>query len=101
MPWDSIPGTETGARPRVSLEQALRDEYPDAVAVDASLAKGRAYLAVRCEDGQVRPIYLILDREGFSTTRGEDPIMAKELPLDESPSRWPMKVAQALTTWSW
>lgn len=99
MPWDSIPGTETGARPRISLEAALRRQYPTAVAIDASLAKGRAYLAIRDKDGRVRPWYMILDREGFPGEPGEDPIMAKDLPIEESPYRWPKKVASALTTW--
>lgn len=99
MPWDSIPGTETGARPRISLEAALRRQYPTAVAIDASLAKGRAYLAIRDKDGRVRPWYMILDREGFPGEPGDDPIMAKDLPIEESPYRWPKKVASALTTW--
>jgi len=99
MPWDGISGTESGARRRISLEQALKQEYPDAVAIDASLAKGRAYLAVRGADGQVRPRYMMLDREGFSMPPGDDPIMSKDLSIEESPSRWPMKVARALTTW--
>jgi hypothetical protein len=99
MPWDSIPGTETGVRPRVSLEAALRRAYPGAVAVDASLAKGRAYLAIRDAEGQIRPWYLWLDRESFPGEPGDDPIMAKEIPVDESPLRWPKKVAAALTTW--
>lgn len=103
MGWDSIPGTESGARPRISLETALQREYPDAVAIDASLAKGRAYLALRCEDGEVRPLYLLLDRQGFAPLagQGDDPIWAKEFPLDESPVRWPMKVSRVLTTWHW
>lgn len=101
MGWDSIPGTETGARPRLSITAALQREYPEAVAIDASVAKGRAYLAVRCADGEVRPIYLLLDREGFkrASNPDDDPVWAKDFPLDESPVRWPQKVAQALTTW--
>lgn len=30
---------------------------------------------------------------------GNDPIMVKVLPTDESPDRWPMKVAAELTIW--
>ncbi|MDD4865721.1 MAG: hypothetical protein PHQ28_00890 [Mycobacterium sp.] len=103
MGWDSIPGTETGAQPRLSITAALQQEYPNAVAIDASVAKGRAYLAVRCDDGEVRPIYLLLDRKGFKSETDplDDPVWAKDLPLDESPMRWPQKVAQALTTWEW
>lgn len=103
MGWDSIPGTESGTRPRVSIAAALQREYPNAVAVDASVAKGRAFLALQCDDGEVRPLYVLLDREGFShlADPGDDPVMAKVFPLDESPVRWPMKVAQALTTWEW
>lgn len=103
MGWDSIPGTESGARPRQSIAAALQREYPNAVAIDASVAKGRAYLAVRCEDGEVRPLYLLLDREGFAHLGdpGDDPVWAKVFPLEESPMRWPEKVAHALTTWDW
>lgn len=103
MGWDAIPGTETRARPRLSITAALQREYPNAVAVDASVAKGRAYLALRCDDGEVRPRYLLLDREGFKHLfdPGDDPVYAKDYPLDESRIRWPMKVAQALTTWEW
>ncbi len=103
MGWDSIPRTESGARPRISIGAALQQEYPNAVAIDASVAKGRAYLALRCDDGEIRPMYLLLDREGFAHGVGlaNDPVMAKELPLEESPLRWPIKVARALTTWDW
>ncbi|MEE3755216.1 hypothetical protein [Mycobacterium intracellulare] len=103
MGWDAIPGTETKSRPRLSIAAALQREYPNAVAIDASVAKGRAFLAVRCEDGQIRPIYLLLDREGFKrrSDPSDDPVWAKDYPLDESPVRWPLKVAQALTTWEW
>ncbi|MBP2456253.1 hypothetical protein JOF57_006229 [Mycolicibacterium lutetiense] len=100
MPWDSIPGTETGetgVRPRISLAAALKEEYPDAVAIDASLAKGRAYLAIRDADGQIRPAYLWLER--FPGEPGDDPIVAKAIPVDESPLRWPKQVAAPLTTW--
>ncbi len=70
------------------------------------MAKGRAYLALRCDDGEVRPVYLLLDREGFAGVSDPDgtdgdPVWAKDFPLEESPARWPMKVAQALTTWEW
>lgn len=101
MGWDSIPGTESGARPRLSLSAALQREYPTAVAIDASVAKGRAYLALRCEDGEVRPLYLLLDREGFAhlADPGDDPVWAKVFPIEESPMRWPKKVAHAITTW--
>lgn len=103
MGWDSLPGTETGARPRISIEAALREAYPNAVAIDASVAKGRAYLAIRCDDGQVRPAYLLLDREGFAhmADPGDDPVWVKHFPMEESPIRWPKKVAEALTTWEW
>ena len=103
MGWDSIPGTESGARPRISIAAALQREFRDAVAVDASVAKGRAYLALRCDDGEVRPLYLLLDREGFAHSADpvDDPVWMKVFPLDESPIRWPMKVAQCLTTWEW
>lgn len=35
-----FPGTETNARPRLSITAALQREYPNAVAIDASVAKG-------------------------------------------------------------
>lgn len=103
MGWDSIPGTESRARPRLSIAAALQREYPNAVAIDASVAKGRAYLALRCDDGEVRPLYLLLDREGLAPLfdAGDDPVCAKVFPLEQSPTRWPKKVAHALTTWDW
>lgn len=103
MGWDAIPGTETGARPRLSIADALQRVYPNAAAIDASVAKGRAYLAVRCEDGEVRPVYLLLDRDGFKRKAepDDDPVWEKDIPIDESPVRWPLKVAQQLTTWHW
>lgn len=103
MGWDSIPGSQTSARPRLSIAAALQRMYPDAIAIDASVAKGRAFLAVRCEDGQVRPMYLLLDRRGFINEADptDDPVWAKDFPIDESPVQWPQKVAEALTTWEW
>lgn len=94
MSWDGLPGMESDANPRLSLANALRAEFPGIVELDASVAKGRAYLAVRTIDGQVRPCYLWLERD-------EDlgGVMYKDQPIDESPSRWPLKVAEALTTW--
>lgn len=71
----------------------MRAEYPNAVAIDASVAKGRAYMAVNCPGGQVRPVYPLLDREGFADLAepGDDPVWAKHYPLEESPIRWPKK----------
>jgi hypothetical protein len=94
MGWDNLPGTGRGVRPRVSLAAALREEFPGVVAVDASLSRGRAYLAVRGDDQQIRPCYLLLDRFDDS-----DEVFYKIFPNDESPLRWPMKVAQVLSTW--
>jgi hypothetical protein len=42
-------------KPRASLAESLLAEFPDAVVVDASVAKGRAYIAVRSSDDQVGP----------------------------------------------
>ena len=80
---------------RLSLAQALRREFSDVVALDASVAKGRAYMACRSADGQIRPRYLLLDRDPFEPAA----VMYKDLELEESPTRWPMVVAAALTTW--
>jgi len=103
MGWDSIPGTESSARPRISIPAAIQQVYPTAIAIDASVSKGRAYLALRCDDGEVRPVFLLLDREGFkhASGPGDDAVWAKDYPLDESPARWPKKVARVLTTWEW
>jgi hypothetical protein len=103
MGWDSMPGSGTGARPRLSIVAALQRAYPDAVAIDASVAKGRAFMAMRCEDGQVRPMYLLLNRQGFinESDPTDDPVWVKDSPIDESPERWPKKVAEQLATWEW
>jgi hypothetical protein len=94
MGWDNLVGTAPGARPRVSLADALRAEFRGVVVVDASLSKGRAYLAIRGDDQQIRPCYLLLDRFDDSNE-----VFYKIFPSDESPRRWPMKVAEALSTW--
>lgn len=87
---------------RRSVASILTEEFSgrdqEVVAVDASVAKGRAYLAVRCADGQVRPVYLWLDR--IDPPEREEPVlMWKRFSIGESPRRWPAKVAGALTTW--
>jgi hypothetical protein len=48
-------------------------------------------------------VFRLLDREGFkhSSDPDDDPVWAKDYPLDESPMRWPKKIAEALTTWEW
>jgi hypothetical protein len=45
----------------------------------------------------------VLDREGFAhlADPGDDPVWAKVFPLEESPTRWPKKVAHVLTTREW
>ncbi|MFJ8388623.1 hypothetical protein ACIQ9Q_29680 [Streptomyces sp. NPDC094438] len=109
MPWDDLKLTDQSRRRR-SLADALRDYYGGedetaVVAVDASLAKGRAYLAIRDTGGAVRPLYLWLaPAEEFGGDGSNDPemgpyMMQKVIPVAESPSRWPRAVAEALTTW--
>lgn len=80
---------------RVPLADAIRQEFSNVVAVDASVAKGRAYLACRDSDGSVRPMFLWLARFDMSG----DAVMYKHMSLEESPTRWPAAVAEALTTW--
>lgn len=80
---------------RLPLAEALRREFPDIVALDASVAKGRAYLACHDANDHVRPRYLLLDRVPFDETS----VIYKDLELEESPSRWPSAIAAALTTW--
>jgi hypothetical protein len=92
--WDSLPRNGRDGK-RLALDAALRQEFPGAVAVDASVAKGRAYLAYRDSDGTVRPICLWLERDEF--VDGE--VIYKHVGLEESPIRWPSAVANALTTW--
>jgi len=109
MPWDDLKLSDGNNRRR-SLADALRELYtgeggPEVVAVDASLAKGRAYLAIRTSDGAVRPHYLWLaPAEEFGGDGTNDPgmgpyLMYKMIPVEESPRRWPRAVAEALTTW--
>lgn len=87
---------------RRSVADVLTEEFSgqdqEVVAIDASVARGRAYLAVRIASGEVVPVYLWLDREDRSG--GDGPILwRKIMPVGESPRRWPLKVAEALTTW--
>jgi hypothetical protein len=105
VPWDSISLKEGRSRRR-SVAAALAEQFAtedgqEVVGVDASMAKGRAYLAVRTTDGQVRPCYLLLaPATEFGAADGEDPeVMYKHVGVDESPRRWPLKVARELTTW--
>lgn len=87
---------------RRSVADVLTEEYSgqnqEVVAIDASVAKGRAYLAVRIASGEVVPLYLWLDREDEAGPDG--PILwRKRLSVGESPRRWPLKVAEAITSW--
>jgi hypothetical protein len=63
MGWDGV--DMAGEQGRRSVADVLSAEFSaqgqTVVALDASVAKGRAYLAVRGADGQVRPVYLLLD----------------------------------------
>lgn len=105
MPWEDLQLKDAAGKRR-SLVDALREYYSgdgnQVVAVDASLAKGRAYFAIHTADGQARPMYLWLESaENFGTPSPEmEPyLMYKVMPIEESPTRWPRKVAEALTTW--
>lgn len=84
-----------GGGKRLPIAAAIRQEFPEAIAVDASVAKGRAYLAYRDRGGAVRPMYLWLER--WDVADGE--VMYKHVGIEESPIRWPSAVAAALTTW--
>jgi peptidyl-tRNA hydrolase len=101
MGWDGVDMVDEQGHRRAAAD-VLTAEFSGqdrmVVAVDADVAKGRAYLAVRGADGQVRPVCLLLDPVDES-----DPahpfLYYKDFPVDESSRRWPAKVAQALTTW--
>jgi hypothetical protein len=71
--WDGVDMTDEQGRRR-SLADVLTAEFSGqgqmVVALDASVAKGRAYLAVRGADDQVRPVYLLLDPMDESSCRG-------------------------------
>jgi hypothetical protein len=100
MGWDGV--DMAGEQGRRSVADVLSAEFSaqgqTVVALEASVAKGRAYLAVRGADGQVRPVYLLLDP--IDETDPAHPFLSyKDCPVDESPRRRPVKVAQALTTW--
>lgn len=85
-----------GRRRSVAEEFSGRDQ--EVVAVDASVARGRACLAARIASREVVPAYLWLDHEDSSEPGG--PVLwRKIMPVGESPRRWPRKVAEALTTW--
>lgn len=80
------------------LTEEFSGQDQEVVAAAASVARGRAYLAVRIASGEVVLVYLWLDRENRSGCDG--PILwRKIMPVGESPRRWPLKVAEALTTW--
>jgi hypothetical protein len=101
MGWDGV-GMADEQGHRRAVADVLTAEFSGrdrtVVAVDANVAKGRAYLAVRGADGQVRPVCLLLDPVDESDP--DHPFLYyKDFPVDESPRRWPAKVAQALTTW--
>jgi hypothetical protein len=109
MPWADLKLTTQSGR-RWALADALREYYSgedgtEVAAVDASLAKGRANLAIRDTEGAVRPLYLWLGpAEEFGGDGSSDPeiwpyMMQKVIPVAESPCRWPRAVADALTTW--
>lgn len=104
MPWDSLDLADSSGKRR-SLAASLADQFTTETqqvqAIDASVAKGRAYLAVRTKDGEVLPCYLLLAAaEEFGTVDPSWPhVMYKHLGVEDSPRRWPQKVAQALTTW--
>lgn len=109
MPWDDLKLTTQSGR-RCALADALRGYYGGedgtaVVAVAASLAKGRAYLAIRDAEGAVRPLYRWLASaaefggEGSSDSEMGPYLMQKVILVAESPRRWPRAVAEALTTW--
>jgi hypothetical protein len=57
-----------------------------------------AHIWPRGAHSQVRPVYLLLDP--VDETDPAHPLLTyKDYPVDESPRRWPMKVASALTIW--
>lgn len=104
MPWDSLDLADSNGKRRslaAALTELFNTETQRVLGIDASVAKGRAYLAVRADDGQVRPRYLLLAAaEEFGTVDPSWPhVMYKHLGVEESPGRWPRKVAQELTTW--
>jgi len=101
MGWDGV-GMADEQGHRRAVADVLTAEFSGrdrtVVAVDANVAKGRAYLAVRGADGQVRPVYLLLDPVGESGP-AHPFLHYKDLPVDESPPRSPAKLDQALETW--
>jgi hypothetical protein len=101
MSWDGVGMADERGHRRAAAD-VLAGEFSSqdrtVVAVDANVANGRAYLAVRGADGQVRPVCLLLDP--IDESGPAHPFLYyKDFPVDESPRRWPVKVAQALTTW--
>lgn len=89
-------GSDGRRRPVAAvLTSEFSSDHQSVVAIDASVGRCRAYLAVRGADGEVRPVYLRLEADPTD----EDFLDYKDLDIEESPSRWPLKVAAALTTW--
>lgn len=98
MGWWNVPTHDQDGRPCSSLEAALRLEFPSIVAVDADARRHTAFIAEQGEDGEVRPVFLMLD---WFEVLGGKVLMYKDLGIEESPVRWPLAVVDEITRWSW
>ena len=98
MPVHRVALTDERGRRR-SVASALTAEYSVAgysvLAADASIAQGRAYLAVLGPDGEVRPVFLALESELGEHGRV---LLYRPYPPHEYPTRWPNRIAALLTT---
>jgi len=95
MGWDAFPRVVDG-RTRTAKQVLHEELVPSAVAVYVNLKSGTAYAAVPGDDGQVHACYFIADTEEFD---GETHYAFKQLPVEESPSRWPDEIAKVITHW--
>jgi hypothetical protein len=100
MGWDGVGmAGEQGRSRSVTdvLTAGFAGQDQTVAALDASVAKGRAHLAMQDPDGQVRPVYLLLDP--IDQTDPEHPFLScKDFPVEESTQQWPARIGEALTT---
>jgi hypothetical protein len=99
MGWDGVDmaGEQGRRRPAADILAAeFSGQDQTVVALDASVANGRAYLAARGPARQVQPVYPL---DPIDETDPEHPFPSyQDFPVQESPQWWPARITEALTT---
>lgn len=96
MGWDGFLKVVDDGRVRTPEQVLLEELHPDAVALHVNMRAGHAYAAVPGSDGHVHPWYYLADT---SVDGDRTWIEFKCIPTEESPTRWPPAVANAITRW--